>query len=137
MDLFGPPSHVSLGGKKNCLVIIDDYSIYTWVYFFKYKHETQQTIKDFTNEVQHQYGQDILMIRSNNDTEFKIYTLDDFHSDEGICHQYSSPYTPKKNSVAERKNRILMDMARTMLAEFKSPYNFWAKSINMVCHASN
>jgi hypothetical protein len=62
MDLFGPRSHASLGGKKYCLVIVDDYSRYTWVYFVMYKHETQQTIKDFTNEVQRQYGQDILMI---------------------------------------------------------------------------
>jgi hypothetical protein len=60
MDLFGPPTHGSLGGKKYCLVIVDDYSRYTWVYFFKYKPETQKTIKDFTNEVQHKYGQDIL-----------------------------------------------------------------------------
>jgi hypothetical protein len=62
MDLFDPPTHESLGGKKYCLVIVDDYSRYTWVDFFKYKHETQQTVKDFTNEVQRQYGQDILMI---------------------------------------------------------------------------
>jgi hypothetical protein len=62
MDLFGPPTYESLGGKKYCLVIVDDYSRYTWVYFFKYKHETQKTVKDFTTEVQCQYGQDILMI---------------------------------------------------------------------------
>jgi transposase InsO family protein len=124
MDLFGPPTHASLGGKKYCLVIVDDYSRYTWVYFFKYKHETQQTVKDLTNEVQRQHGQDILMIRSDNGTEFKNYTLNDFLSDEGIRHQYSSPYTPQQNGVAERKNRTLTDMAMTMLAEFKSPYNF-------------
>jgi hypothetical protein len=63
MDLFGPPSYASLGGQKYCLVIVDDYSRYTWVFFLAYKHATQQTIKDFTNEVQHQYGEDILMIR--------------------------------------------------------------------------
>jgi transposase InsO family protein len=77
------------------------------------------------------------MIRSDNGTEFKNYTLNYFLSDEGIRHQYSSPYTPQQNSVAERKNRTLIDMARTMFAEFKSPYNFWAKSINTACHVSN
>jgi transposase InsO family protein len=137
LDLFGPPTHASLGGKKYCLVIVDDYSRYTWVYFFKHKYETQQTVKDFTNEVQRQYGQDILMIRSENRTEFKNYTLDEFLSDEGIRHQYSSPYTPQQNGVAEQNNRTLMDMARTMLAEFKSLYNFWAKAINTACHTSN
>jgi transposase InsO family protein len=137
MDLFGPPTYASLGGKKYCLVIVDDYSRYTWVFFLAHKSETQQTVKDFTNEVQRQYGQDILMIQSDNGTEFKNYTLNDFLSEEGIRHQYSSPYTPQQNDVAERKNRTLIDMARTMLAEFKSPYNFWAEAINTACHASN
>jgi hypothetical protein len=136
-DLFGPPSHASLGGKKYCLVIVDDYSRYTWVYFFKHKYKTQQTIKGFIKEVEHQYGQDILIIQSDNGTEFKNYTVNEFLSDEGIHHQYSTPYTPQQNGVAERKNRTLMDMARTMLAEFKSPYNFWAEAINTACHASN
>jgi hypothetical protein len=115
----------------------DDYSRYTWVYFFKHKYETQQTIKDFTNEVQCQYGQDILMIQSDNGIKFKNYTLNEFLSDEGIHHQDSSPYTPQQNGVAEQKNWTLMDMARTMLAEFKSPYKFWAKAINTACHATN
>jgi hypothetical protein len=118
-------------------VIVDDYSRYTWVYFYKHKNETQQTVKDFTNEVQHQYGQHILMIQSDNGTKFKNYTLNDFLSDEGIRPQYSSPYTPQLNGVAERKNRTLRDMARTMLAEFKSLYNFWAEAINTVCPATN
>jgi hypothetical protein len=118
-------------------MIVDDYSRYTWVYFFKHKYETQQIVKDFTNEVQRQYGQDILMVRSDNGTEFKNYTLNDFLSDEGIHHQYSSPYTPQQNGVAERKNRTLMDMAKTMLAEFKSLSNFWAEAINTACHVTN
>jgi transposase InsO family protein len=80
MDLSGPPSHANLGGKKYYLLIVNDYSRYTWVYFFKHKHENQQTIKDFTNEVQHQYGQDILIIQSDNGIEFKNCTLNDFLS---------------------------------------------------------
>jgi hypothetical protein len=127
MDLFGPPSHASLGGKKYCLVIVDDYSRYTWVYFFKHKYETQQTVKDFTKEVEHQYGQDILMIQSDNGTEFKNYTLNEFLSDEGIRHQYSTPYTPQQNGVAEQKNRTLMDMARTTLAELNLRTTFGPK----------
>ena len=137
MDLFGPPSFDSLGGRKYCLVIVDDYSRYTWVYFFKRKSETQQTVINFANEAQRQHNAKILTIRSDNGTEFKNYTLDEFLSDEGIKHQYSAPYTPQQNGVAERKNRTLMDAARTMMAEFKSPYNFWAEAINTACHASN
>src|SRR3954464_3594574 len=136
LDLFGPPFD-SLGGRKYCLVIVDDYSRYTWVYFFKRKSKTQQTVIDFANEAQRQHNAKILTIRSDNDTEFKNYTLDEFLSDEGIKHQYSAAYTPQQNGVAERKNRTLIDAARTMMAEFKSPYNFLAKAINTACHATN
>ena len=137
MDLFGPPSYDSLGGKKYCLVIVDDYSRYTWVYFFKKKSETQETVIDFINLAQRQFNEKILAIRSDNGTEFKNYTVEEFLSDEGIKHQYSTPYTPQQNGVAKRKNWTLMDAARTMIAEFKSPYNFWAEAVNTACHAVN
>ena len=65
------------------MVIVDDYSRYTWVYFFKRKSETQQTVIDFANEAQRQHEAKIFMIRSDNGTEFKNYTLDEFLSDEG------------------------------------------------------
>jgi transposase InsO family protein len=78
-----------------------------------------------------------LTIRSDNGTEFKNYSLNEFLSDAGIKHQYSAAYTPQQNEVVERKNQTLMDAARTMLAEFKSPYNFWAEAINTACHATN
>src|SRR3954468_1941668 len=112
VDLFGPPSHASLGGKKYCLVIVDDFSRYYWVYFFKLKSETQKTFIDFINLVQRQYNVPMLIIRSDNGTEFKNYTLNDFLSDEGIKHQYSAAYTPQQNGVSERKNRTLIEMAR-------------------------
>ena len=137
VDLFGPIPEISLGGKKYCLVIVDDYSRYTWVYFFKTKDETQQVFIDFSKEVQRQHDLPILVIRSDNGSEFKNYTLNDFVSEEGIHHPYSAAYTPQQNGVAERKNRTLIDMARSMLAEFKSPINFWAEAISTACHSSN
>ncbi|KAK1627926.1 hypothetical protein QYE76_002241 [Lolium multiflorum] len=137
VDLFGPTTHASFGGKKYCLVIVDDYSRYTWVYFLKTKDETQQIFIDFATEVQRQHNLLIMAIRSDNGSEFKNYTLNGFLSDEGIRHQYSAAYTPQQNGVAERKNRTLMDMARSMMAEYKSRYNFWAEAISTACHSSN
>ncbi|KAK1603938.1 hypothetical protein QYE76_027611 [Lolium multiflorum] len=85
---------------------------YTWVYFLKKKDETQQIFINFATEVQRQHNLTIFTIRSDNGSEFKNYTLNDFLNDEGIRHQYSAVYTPQQNGVAERKNRTLMDMAR-------------------------
>ena len=126
VDLFGPTPVESLGGKKYCLVIVDDYSRYTWVFFFKSKSETQQCFIDFSNLVQRKHDLKIKTIRSDNGSEFKNYTLNDFLSEEGIQHQYSAAYTPQQNGVAERKNRTLIDAARTMLAEFNTPIFLWA-----------
>src|SRR5664279_199727 len=137
LDLFGPHTYDSLGGKKYCLVIVDDYTRYTWVFYIKKKSETQRLFIDWATEVQRQYDSKILAIRSDNGSDFKNYTMDEFLSDEGIRHQYSAAYTPQQNGVAERKNRTLIDMARTMMAEFKYPYNFWAEAINTACHLSN
>ncbi|KAK1679077.1 hypothetical protein QYE76_039925 [Lolium multiflorum] len=137
VDLFGPTTHASLGAKKHCLVIVDDYSRYTWVYFIKKKDETQQIFIDFATEVQRQHNLLIMAIISDNGSEFKNYTLNDFLSDEGTRNQYSAAYTPQQNGVAERKNWTLMDMARSMMAEYKSRYNFWAEAISTACHSSN
>ncbi|KAK1681913.1 hypothetical protein QYE76_042761 [Lolium multiflorum] len=101
------------------------------------KDETQQIFIDFATKVQRQHNLLIMAIRSDNGSEFKNYTLNDFLSDEGIRHQYSAAYTPQQNGVAERKNRTLMDMARSMMAEYKSRYNFWAEAISTACHSSN
>src|SRR3954464_1622150 len=137
VDLFGPPSWDSLGGKKYGLVIVDDYSTYTWVFFLKSKDETKAIFVDFAKQAQRKYNMAILAIRSDNGFEVKNYTLEEFLSDEGIEHQYSAPYTPQQNGFAERKNRTLVEMARCMLDEYKSPYSFWFEAIKTACHASN
>jgi hypothetical protein len=56
---------------------------------------------------------------------------------QGVTHEFSAPYTPQQNGVVERKNRTLIDMARTMLGEFKTPERFWSEAVNTACHAIN
>jgi transposase InsO family protein len=92
---------------------------------------------EFANQVERKFDAKIIAIRSDNGTEFKNYTLDDFLGEEGIQHQYSSTYTPQQNGVTERKNRTLIEAARTMIMEYKSPYNFWTEAISTACHATN
>jgi transposase InsO family protein len=76
-------------------------------------------------------------IRSDNGTKFKNSQIECFLEDEGIRHEFSSPYTPQQNGVVERKNRTLLDMARTMLDEYKTPDRFWAEAINTACYSIN
>jgi transposase InsO family protein len=79
----------------------------------------------------------IKKIRSGNGIEFKNSQIEGFLEEEGIKHEFSSPYTPQQNGVVERNNRTLLDMARTMLDEYKTPGQFWAEAINTACYSIN
>jgi hypothetical protein len=79
----------------------------------------------------------IKKIRSDNGTEFKNSQIEGFLEEEGIKHEFSSPYTHQQNGVVERNNRTLLDMTRTMLDEYKTPGQFWAESINTACYSIN
>jgi transposase InsO family protein len=76
-------------------------------------------------------------IRSDNGSEFKNLQVEEYLEEEGIKHEFSAPYTPQQNGVVERKNMTLIDMARTMLGEYKTPEWFWSEDVNTACHAIN
>jgi transposase InsO family protein len=71
MDLFGPIAYISIGGSKYCLVIVDDYSRFTWVFFLQEKSHTQETLKGLLRRAQNEFALRIKKIRSDNGTEFK------------------------------------------------------------------
>ncbi|KAK1612620.1 hypothetical protein QYE76_036293 [Lolium multiflorum] len=137
LDLFGPSHYDTLGGSKYGLVIVDDYSRYSWVFLLKSKDETYREFITFAKKAQRMYESEIKAIRTDNGTEFKNYTMQEFVDDEGIKHEFSAPYTPQQNGVVERKNRTIIEMARTMLSEFNSPHNFWGEAISTAVHYSN
>jgi transposase InsO family protein len=137
MDLFGPIAYISLGGSKYHLVIVDDYSRFTWVFFLQEKSHTQETLKGFLRRAQNEFDLRIKKIRSDNGTEFKNSQIEGFLEEEGIKHEFSSPYMPQQNGVVEMKNRTLLDMARTMLDEHKTSDRFWAEAVNTACYAIN
>ena len=137
LDLFGPSHYDTLGGRKFGLVIVDDYSRYSWVFLLRSKDETHREFINFAKQAQRMYEAEIKAIRTDNGTEFKNYTMQDFVNEEGIKHEFSAPYTPQQNGVVERKNRTIIEMARTMMSEFKSPHNFWGEAISTAVHYSN
>jgi transposase InsO family protein len=116
---------------------VDDYSRLTWIFFLQEKSQTQETLKRFLRQTQNEFGLRIKKNRSDNGMEFKNSQIEGFFEEEGIKHELSSPYTPQQNGVVERKNRTLLDMARTMLDEYKTPDRFWAEAINIACYSIN
>ncbi|GJX08180.1 putative ribonuclease H-like domain-containing protein [Tanacetum coccineum] len=130
MDLFGPTFVSSLMHKKYCLVVTDDYSRFTWVFFLTTKDETSEILKNFIKEIENLVDKKVKIIRSDNGTDFMNKVMDHFCREKGIKREYSVARTPQQNSVAERRNRTLIEAARTILADFKLPTTFWAEAVS-------
>jgi transposase InsO family protein len=120
MDLFGPIVYISIGDNNYDLVIIDDYSRFTWVFVLHDKSEIQEVLKKFLNRAQNKFDAKVKRIRSDNGTEFKNTKVEDFLDEEGIKHEFLAPYTPQQNGMTKRKNCTLIEMVRTMLDEYKT-----------------
>ncbi|GJR45405.1 putative ribonuclease H-like domain-containing protein [Tanacetum coccineum] len=134
MDLFGPTFVSTLMHKKYCLVVIDDYSRFTWIFFLTIKDETSEILKNFIKEIENLVDKKVKIIRCDNGTEFKNKVMDDFWKEKGIRREYSVARTPQQNGVAERRNRTLIEAARTMLADSKLPTTFWAEAVSTACY---
>jgi transposase InsO family protein len=137
MNLFGSIAYISIDSNKYGLVIIDDYFHFTWMFFLQDKSKTQEVLKKFFKRVQNKFDAKVKRIRSDNDIEFKNTQVKDYLDEEGIKNEFLAPYTPQQNGVAERKNRTLIEMARTMIDEYKTSDRFWAEAVNTTCHATN
>ncbi|GJU50940.1 putative ribonuclease H-like domain-containing protein [Tanacetum coccineum] len=137
MDLFGPTFVSSLMNKKYCLVVTDNYSRFTWVFFLATKDETSGILKCFIIEIENLVDKKVKIIRCDNGTEFKNRVMSEFYEKKGNKREYSVARTPQQNGVAERRNRTLIEVARTMLADSKLPTIFWAEAVNTACYVQN
>ncbi|GJY24533.1 ribonuclease H-like domain-containing protein [Tanacetum coccineum] len=99
--------------------------------------ETSEILKNFIKEIENLVDKKVKIIRSDNGTEFKNHVMDEFCREKGIKREYSVARTPQQNGVAERKNRTLIEAARTMLADSKLPTTFWAEAVSTACYVQN
>nr|GEV50376.1 hypothetical protein [Tanacetum cinerariifolium] len=111
MDLCGPMRVESVNGKKYILVIVDDYSRFTWV------------------PVRH--------IRTDNGTEFVNQTLREYYEQVGISHETSVARSPQQNDVVKRRNHTLIEVARTMLIYAQASLFLWAEAVATACYTQN
>ncbi|GJS26707.1 putative ribonuclease H-like domain-containing protein [Tanacetum coccineum] len=130
MDLCGLMRVASINGKKYILMIMDDYSRYTWVYFLHSKDETPKIIKKFIAQAQLNYKAKVCKIHTDNGTEFKNATLKAHYEKLGIMQKISTARTPQQNGVVERRNRTLVETARIMLIFSRLPEFLWAEAFD-------
>ena len=137
MDNVGPAQVHSVGGKWYVLVILDDFSLYSWVYFIETKDEAFGFVRDLILRLKNEPYDPIIAIHNDNGMEFKNAHFETFCSDLGLEHQFSSPYVPPQNGIVERKNLTIFEKGRTMLDEHRTPRKYWAEAVNTGCYISN
>nr|GEY81039.1 retrovirus-related Pol polyprotein from transposon TNT 1-94 [Tanacetum cinerariifolium] len=137
IDLCGPMCVESKNGKRYVLVVIYDYSRYTWVFFFHSKDEASEVIISFIKKTQANLQLQVQRVRTDNGMEFKNKTLAKFFDEVGITQQFSTTRMPQQNGNVERRNRTLVEAARTMLTFANLPLFLWAEAIATACFTQN
>ncbi|WVZ53010.1 LOW QUALITY PROTEIN: hypothetical protein U9M48_004003, partial [Paspalum notatum var. saurae] len=130
MDTVGPTRVASVSGKWYVLVVVDDFSRFSWVFFMQFKDEAFRFVRNLVLSLRNESHKAMRAMRSDNGGEFKNSRFENFCRDLGLEHQFPSPYTPPQNGVVERKNRTLVEMAQTMLDEHRNPRRFSAEAVN-------
>ncbi|GKC13663.1 retrovirus-related pol polyprotein from transposon TNT 1-94, partial [Tanacetum coccineum] len=133
MDLCGPMRVASVNGKKYIIVIVDDYSRFTWVKCLRSKDEAPAFIINFLKMIQVRLKETVRHIRTDNGTEFVNQTLREYYEKVGISHETSVARSPQQNGVVERRNHTLIEAAHTMLIYAKAPLFLWAKAVASTC----
>jgi len=136
-DICGPITPHSISKNRYFLTFIDDFSRKTWVYFLKEKSEAFRMFKKFKAYVEKQSGNNIKTLRSDRGGEFTSTEFNNFCEENGIKRHLTAPYSPQQNGVAERKNRTIMDMVRSMLKSKNVSKELWAEAVACAVYTLN
>jgi transposase InsO family protein len=136
-DVCGPMQTRSLGGASYFLIFVDDRSRYTWVYFIRRKSDVFEYFKEFITMVEKQTGKCIKILRSDQGGEYTSGAFKNYCKNYGIQQQFTVPHTPQQNGIVERKNKTLVECARSMLQGKNISNGFWAEAINIVVYLKN
>ncbi|CAL9005508.1 unnamed protein product [Prunus brigantina] len=124
-DVWGPSPVHSISGYKYYVLFLDDFTKYAWIYPMKFKSDVFGIFKTFKAKMENQLDSKVKILRSDSGGEFLSSSFQQFLNQEGIVHQLSCPHTPEQNGAAERKHRHIVELARTLLAASKVPFQFW------------
>jgi hypothetical protein len=136
-DLVGPTKTKGLKGEKYFMLLVDDYTRMTAVFFLKNKSEAFENFKIYKEMVENEMDSKIKCLRSDNGGEFTSKEFMDYCNNHGIKRQFFVARTPQQNGVVERKNMTVQEMARTMLMDSKLTDIFWTQAVHTTIHIQN
>nr|GEV31581.1 hypothetical protein [Tanacetum cinerariifolium] len=136
-DVCGPFKIMPRQGASYFVTFTDDFSRYGYVYMLRHKHEVFETFKVFQKEVENQLCKTIKSLRSDREGEYMSQNFLDHLKDHGIIAHRTPPYTPQHNGVSKRRNKILLDMVRSMMSQTTLPNSFWDYALKTVTRILN
>ncbi|GJU43446.1 retrovirus-related pol polyprotein from transposon TNT 1-94 [Tanacetum coccineum] len=127
-DICDLKSLPTKGGNKYFITFIDDCTKYCYVYLLKSKDEAIDKFVLYKNEVENQLGKKIKVVRSDRGGEY-VSPFAELCAQHGIRHEFTAPYSPQQNGIAERKNRTLKEMVTAMLISSGMSQDMWGEAI--------
>lgn len=129
IDLCGPITPPTAGGNKFFLLLVDDFTRMMWIYLLKSKDEALKMVKKFKLQVEKGTEKRVKMLRSDRGGEFCSRLFEEFCDENGIARQFTVPYSPQQNGIVERRNRTVVEMARSLLKQMKLSLNLWGEAV--------
>ena len=136
-DVCGPMPTRSLGGALYFVTFIDDATRKVWVYPIKGKGDVYPIFRKWLASVETEKGIKLKALRSDNGGEYTSHEFRDFCESRGIRREFTAPYTPVQNGVAERMNRTIQDRVVSMLHHANLPQGFWVEAVRTAIHVIN
>ncbi|KAL5851107.1 hypothetical protein ACOSQ3_006225 [Xanthoceras sorbifolium] len=128
-DIWGPSRIKNITGAKWFISFIDDHTRISWVFLMKEKSEAGHIFQTFNKMIQTQFKTTIQVLKTDNAKEYFSSILSNYLLNQGIVHLSSCVDTPQQNGVAERKNKHLLEVARSLLFTSNVPKHYWGEAV--------
>jgi transposase InsO family protein len=129
IDLCGPITPSTAAGNRYFMLIVDDCTRWVAMYVLKTKDQACDAFARFKSEAENQLDAQIKTVRSDRGGEFLSMAFRDVCEKAGIKRQFTAPYSPQQNGVVERRNRTMMEMARSLMNSMGVPARFWGEAV--------
>ncbi|HEY5813547.1 MAG TPA: reverse transcriptase domain-containing protein [Terrimicrobiaceae bacterium] len=135
-DFWGPFATPTPSGAKYMLTFTDDFTRKSWIYLVKARTELYGKFREWQTEVERQSIEKLQAIRCDNAREYRALAVD-LKQRNGVLVEFTTPYTPEQNGVAERLNRTLTTKIRAMLSGAEIPTELWGEAAYTACYLHN
>lgn len=134
MDIWGPLSIPSMIGYRYVIIVVNNKSIFTWLFLMILKSKTSSVIRSFVSMINTQFNIHIKCIKYDNGS---VFIISDFYKQLGIIHQTFYFGTPQENDLVERKHQHILSITRALLFKAQLPQGFWAHVVGHFVHITN